>query len=441
MSIPKKETIIKCVREAGIVGAGGAGFPTHIKIASVVDTLIVNIAECEPLLYKDKEIVRNHAEKVLLGIDAVLEATSARCAIIAIKKKYSESIEPLSQIKGKDLSISYLDDYYPAGDEIVLTYETTGRIVSCGDIPPRVGVLVLNAETLYNIAESFGEKPVTQKCITVTGAVDNPVTLFVPIGTMIKDILDTLHINYKNHVFFLDGIMMGTFKGITLQTPITKRNSGIVLLPHNHPVVQKRSNDIKINVKQVKSACDQCSYCTEFCPRYLIGHAVEPHRVMRTLSLSLSNNVENSYARGCTACSLCTLFACPEDLSPDRIMVAAKMRDKKDKHIAPERGVHPMRNDRKVSTTRLIKKLSLQEYDTNAPLVETSVEPETVIIPLIQHIGERAIPIVRKDTRVKVGELIAKTPEDQIGIGIHASIDGKVKAITQDEIVIERSRE
>lgn len=435
----EKRAIIDKVKDAGVVGAGGAGFPTYIKIDNQADTIIANIAECEPLLYKDKEIVRNYPLDVISGIKTVMEVTGAKKGIIGIKKKYKNVIEALERNITKNISIFPLGDYYPAGDEIVLTYDVTGKIVPEGEIPLKVGILVSNAETLYNISKAVKSIPVTKKFITISGAIKKPMTLRVPVGTTIKEIMEILKVKYENLTIFLDGLMMGEVAK-NIHTSVTKRTSGIILLPSNHPVVLKRTRDVKYDIRIIKSACDQCSYCTEFCPRYLIGHSVEPHRVMRSLSLSNTESFSSIYAQGCVECSLCTLFACPEELSPDIIMKKSLQDGKKFEQVASKKGVHPMREFRKVPSTKLLKRLSIENYNNPALLSDLIIEPDEVRLPLMQHIGEPAKPIKLEGDKVIVGELIAETEKDKPGTKIHASISGTIAEINETEIIISSRR-
>ena len=169
------------VAAAGVVGAGGAGFPTHVKLRGRADTVIVNAAECEPLLHKDKEILRTRPDAVVEGLGMAMQLLGAKRGIVGIKEKYREVIDTLAGRLSAGMSIAPLTDTYPAGDEFILTYDVTGRVVPPGGLPLDVGVVSINVETALNISAS-GTRPVTEKFLTIGGAVADPVTLRVPVG-------------------------------------------------------------------------------------------------------------------------------------------------------------------------------------------------------------------------------------------------------------------
>src|SRR4030042_2684779 len=182
--------LIDVAREAGIVGAGGAGFPTYVKLQSNVDTLIVNAAECEPLLRVDQQLLERECERIISAADAARRTVGARDLLVGIKAKYKNALASLEELLGKyEFKVFKLDDYYPAGDEVVLIYDVLGRIVPAGGIPREVGVLVMNVESLLNISNAIDGIPVLDKYLTLTGQVIEPVTLKVPIGVLLEDLL------------------------------------------------------------------------------------------------------------------------------------------------------------------------------------------------------------------------------------------------------------
>lgn len=437
MKNPSRGEVIKRVKEAGVVGAGGAGFPTHAKIDCTVDILIVNIAECEPLICKDKEIIRLFPQRVVHGAELVMQVTGAQQALFALKEKYSDIATLLKNHLKDGMSLAPLGDYYPAGDEVLLTYDVTGAVIPEGSLPLSKGILVSNAETLYNISLAMDSEPVIEKFLTIAGAVDTPVTVKVPIGVMLNDILHHFRIPLDDRVAFIDGVMMGTISDDPC-TPIKKTTCGIVILPENHPVVRKRKRSTDQDIRIIKSACDQCSYCTEYCPRYLLGHRVEPHRIMRGLSLSREDSEYPDYATGCVECSLCTLFACPEALSPDIIMKEAK-KQQEPKERERSRSIHPMREFRKVPAQRLIRRLSLDAFDRTAQFTTCTLKPRTVRVPITQYTGESLCSLKKEGERVSKGEQVALPEEQANGAAIHASITGIITKIEKDAITIERT--
>ena len=188
-----RDEILAAVKGAGVVGAGGAGFPTHIKIDAKVDIVIANGAECEPLLRAHQLIMASESMKMVLGMKTVMLATGAKRGYIGLKRKYTDAITNLQTaiqaIGGNEIELFFLPDIYPAGDEHVLVHEVTGRIVPEGGIPLHVGIVVANVETLVNVANALEGKPVTDKYVTVGGAVRKPITVKVPIGMKVEELI------------------------------------------------------------------------------------------------------------------------------------------------------------------------------------------------------------------------------------------------------------
>ena len=178
------------VRSAGVIGAGGAGFPTHVKLNTDAEYVLLNGAECEPLLRVDQQLMETHPEAVLEGLLLAKETVGAAHAIIGVKVSHPEVIQTLREtISRKQLPVTVgeLPDVYPAGDEQVLVYELTGRIVPETGLPSAVGCVVINAETAYNISAASKGTPVTEKYVTVGGDVPHPFTLCVPVGTPARE--------------------------------------------------------------------------------------------------------------------------------------------------------------------------------------------------------------------------------------------------------------
>ncbi|MBI4811040.1 MAG: 4Fe-4S dicluster domain-containing protein [Ignavibacteriales bacterium] len=322
------------IRQAGIVGAGGGGFPTHVKASAKVEYVIANGAECEPLIHKDYEIMVRYPEKVVQGVKLLMESTDAKKGIIGIKEKNKEAVDAISnKILDSRIKIHLLGDFYPSGDEYILVYEATKRLIPPQGIPLDVGVVVNNVETLYNISLADEDKPVTEKFITVAGAVNHPVSFIAPIGTSFSDAIAFAGGSaIKKSGVFVGGIMMGKLE-FDLEKPITKTTAGLIVLPVEHILIQRKNRTEQSMQHIGKSACDQCSYCTELCPRYVLGYDVQPHKVMRSLGFTLTGEgIWNQYASLCCACGLCTLYACPENLYPKEACDTAKS-DLKEKGI------------------------------------------------------------------------------------------------------------
>jgi Na+-translocating ferredoxin:NAD+ oxidoreductase RnfC subunit len=299
-----------------------------------------------------------------------------------------------------------------------------------------VDCVVANVETLINMAL---DRPVTHKYLTVAGAVATPVTLRCPVGITIGEAIEAAGgPTVDDFGVLLGGVMMAR-PAATLDVPVTKTTGGIIVLPATHSLILRHNAPVQQIRRIGRSACDQCRFCTEFCPRYLLGHPIQPHRAMQSLGFETGADamVATLY---CCECNLCTMFACPEDLDPKSVCVQAKP-------LARERGLtfkgspesitpHPMAEYRRVPMRRLIAKLGLGEFNNVGPLVDYPFTPRSVRVLLKQHAGVPSIAVVKSGDRVRVGDLLASPPEGKLGARIHASIDGVCK-LEDDAVVIE----
>lgn len=435
MSLPEK------ILSSGVVGAGGAGFPSHVKAKSNPEFVIANGAECEPLIHKDYELMVHFGEEIVHGLNLLMKEIKASKAYFGIKEKNKKAVESIKlNIADKQTELTLLGDYYPSGDEYELVYEATGRLIPAAGIPLDVGCVVNNVETLYNISLAEKEEPVIEKFISVVGAAKNPSSFFAPVGISFRELIDFAGGSLvDNYGVFVGGVMMG-YLTFNLEDVVTKTTAGIIVLPKNHYLIKRKEQPEQNWHRIGKSACDQCSYCTELCPRYLLGYEVEPHKVMRSLGFTKTGtSVWNQMAELCCACGLCTLYSCPEDLYPKEACDKAKneMRKEGIKFIQQKPvQVHPIKDGRRVPLKQLVKKLQLQDFDVPAPFTSEKTEPDSVRILLKQHIGETSVPTVDENARVNKGQLIASVPEGKLGSNIHASIKGRVEKVTKDYIKI-----
>ncbi len=435
--------LVEKIFNAGVVGAGGGGFPSHIKARSKVEFLLANGAECEPLIHKDYELMVHFPEKIIEGIEHLAKHVEAKKTFIGIKEKNKKAINSFTDsIKNPSINLSLLGDFYPAGDEYELVYAVTKRLIPPHGLPLDVGCLVNNVETLYNISNAVEDIPVAFKFLSVTGAVRNPKSFFVPLGTSFRELIELAGgTTLDEYGIFVSGILMGKLT-FDVDEPVTKTTAGIIILPKNHYLINRMERPIHDMNRIGKSACDQCSYCTEFCPRYLLGYDVQPHKVMRSLAFTTTGeSVWNQYADLCCSCGLCSLYACPEDLYPREACNQGKDYLRKNGiryNQTKEVKVHPMKEGRRVPLKMLMKKLQLTDYDRPTPFEEIKFSPERVKLLLKQHAGQPARPVVKLNQKVSKGELVADIEPDKVGAKIHASIDGVIKEITDNFIIIEK---
>lgn len=438
--------LVEQVREAGVVGAGGAGFPTYVKVSARVDTIIANGAECEPLLVTDQWVMYCHAEEIAFALRQEALSVGAERVVLAIKKKYHSQFEGFKYyLEGKPkIEIFLLDDVYPSGDEQFLVHEVTSRIVPEGGIPLDVNCVVQNVSTLYNIFNAIQGKPVILKHVTVAGEVQRPGVYIVPIGTSVAEVIQSAGgSTIKDFKVIEGGPMMG-FVVKDFSSPVTKTTSGYLVLPSDLPLVARLSTTMSTEFQRGMAVCCQCRTCTEMCPRYLLGHRIQPHLAMRAILAGTSDALDTiSMGYLCCLCGVCESYACPMTLSPRRVFGAFKQRLQQTKTPNPYRARPDKPRDGqawvRVPKTRLTQRLGLMKYvikGEGTPIPISS--PHEVRIPLKQHIGAPCIPMVKVGERVSLGQRIGDIPPQTLGAPIHASIDGIVRKIDEKEIIISR---
>ena len=439
------QDFLKVIRDAGIVGAGGAGFPTYKKLEARVPHVIANGAECEPLLQKDRETMIRDQDALFRGLSAMQSQTGASHVTVALKRKNQDVLEAMRGAAEKvGFELFAMEDVYPSGDEYVVVYEVTGEQIPPGGLPLQVGCVVDNVETIVNIAKALDGQPVIDKYVTVTGAVESPYTSIVPIGTSFSDCLRAAGgCTVDDPTILISGVMMG---GVTrdLSQPVSKTTAGLIVLPSDHYLVRRKTQSRETYTRIGHGQCDQCSFCTELCPRYILGYPIEPHRVMRTLLMTGEAKERGSlWAQYCCECNVCSLIACPEQLDPKNICVDAKaiLRENQMGRTEAElqqlfRDPHPARHGRQIPTSRLYQMLGLRPYERKAPFAERDWEPVSVSIPLNTHIGKPAEPVVQPGDMVEQGAVIAAVDENSLGCPAHASIAGRVATVGATHIEI-----
>jgi Na+-translocating ferredoxin:NAD+ oxidoreductase RnfC subunit len=438
---------VEDIAEAGVVGAGGAGFPTHVKLSGKADTLLINAAECEPLLHKDKEVLREYADAVLEGLRIGMQLVGARQAFVGIKEKYQDVIDLLRPKCTAGIEVAPLRDAYPAGDEFILVYDVLKRVIPPGGIPLNVGAVVMNVETALNVALA-DKQPVTEKFLSVAGAVAQPVTLRVPIGITLRECVAAAGgPTVADPHYVVGGVMMGRLEE-NQDALVDKTTGGVIVLPGDHVVIRRRRQDWGQIARIGRSACDQCSFCTELCPRWLLGHPIEPHKAMRSLGFNMVGEANVIGTSFCCECNLCSLYSCPEDLDPKNVCTQNKRRLAAEKQRWENPPFNPRRpelhlENRKAPMARLIRKLALAQFHNVGPLRETAVPAQKVGVALKQHIGAPCAAIVRVGDRVRQGQVLGRVPQTggkpALGAAVHASIDGAVTAVGNGIVWIEKS--
>jgi Na+-translocating ferredoxin:NAD+ oxidoreductase RnfC subunit len=449
--------IIAAVRDAGIVGAGGAGFPAHVKLGNRVDTFIANGAECEPVLETDKHLMITDAHGIVRGLEAAMEQTGASRGLIAIKDKNRPAIESVERaIAGKpNLSVAVLANTYPAGDEMVLIRQVTDRIVPPGGLPFMIGATVSNVLTLKQIADALDGSPVISRPVTVAGEVARPVTVEAPIGTSVRELIEFAGgASVADFELIFGGPIMGDIGSQDAST--TKTLGGIIVLPRDHTVVRLKRQSARVTKLRAKMCCT-CQECTILCPRNALGHPIHPAKMMsRAWQLDeILKRIESgaldtptremvSEALLCCQCGICEQYACIFGLSPNKVY--AMVRDAVRKAgLKPDFSGRPLYGGplfryRKIPALTYIRKLDLERYLVHTDLAPAgSILPKRVRIALCQHLGAPAVPTVKPGDRVRAGDLVGDIPEGKLSARVHASIEGCVSEVTGTHVVIEGS--
>lgn len=444
--------ILEKIAAAGVVGCGGAGFPTHKKLGGNIEYFIVNGAECEPLLRTDRYIMLHKAPQLVQAIQALKTELQIQNCVIALKHHYQEEIAALkAAIAAADapIKIFEMESFYPAGDEQTIVHEVTGRTVPPAGLPISVGAVVNNIATVYAIFEATEGIPLTQKYLTVTGEVKHPIVLRVPVGTSYRYCLEQAGGTTSDQFFIVaGGPMMG--KPVPQEAldhaVVTKTTSAIMVLPVDGYHAKVYETSVQHMLNRASSACIQCTSCTQLCPRNLLGHPLEPHRIMRKMAMggpiqTMLDDPDIRNAALCCECGVCEVYACPMELQPRKInaMIKQELGKAGIRYQAPpnrEWKESLDREFRKVPTERLAARAGVHKYYHYEIKELKCSEPERVTIPLKMHIGVSATAVVSVGDRVMTGDLIADIPENAMGAAVHASISGRVESVGEHIVLV-----
>lgn len=298
-----KEEILAIIKESGLTGMGGAGFPTHVKLSppkdKQIDCLIINGAECEPYLTADHRIMLERPEDVILGAKAALKALNVDKCYIAIEKNKADAIDVIKNIleekDEKGIEIAALETKYPQGDEKRLINAIIGKVVPSGGLPMDVGVVVNNVGTIASLGNIIRTgMPVVQRVLTVTGsAIKNPKNLEVRIGTLFSDIIDQCGGYSEEPGKIINGGPMMGIAQFSADVPVIKGTSGILVLNKKDSKFEEVSN------------CIKCARCVQICPVKL-----QPLIISKLSLLNKFDEAESYHALDCIECGACS-FICP----------------------------------------------------------------------------------------------------------------------------------
>ena len=372
--------LIEQIEWAGVVGCGGAGFPTHRKLKGSFEYFIANGAECEPCLRHDRWLMKNKAREIVQAMDAVCRELSIPHAVIALKDHYKEEAEALEaaiSAEGSSVTLCRMDSFYPAGDEMACVYEVTGRIVPPAGIPAAVGAVVDNVATIYAIWEAMQGIPFTRKYLTVTGEVNRPSVLHVPVGTPLAKCIELAGGEKDgDHLILTGGPMMGIPVPAEklADAAVTKTTGGILVLSRDS--YHGTAPDVRRMLSRARSACIQCTTCSQLCPRHMLGHPLQPHMIMRKMAVAgtlddIRNRLDDPVlqtASLCCECGICEVYACPMGLNPRRIngIIKGELRNAGFRWQNPEGAffeAHPEREMRKAPTDKVAARAGVYRYN------------------------------------------------------------------------------
>ena len=432
------------MQKYGILGAGGAGFPSYAKLAEGANLLLINGAECEPLLYTDYVLLKNELSTVLFGISEVLSHTGIPKALVAIK---AHTAKRLGMEDGECLTskiyIKVLPDVYPMGDEISLIYEATGRLVKPGKLPITQGIIVYNVETMYNLgrAVKFSE-PVTKKWLTIGGAVKEPLVIKVPVGAKVADIFKVLGISVpEDHSVIDGGPSMGKLINISTYA-VTKTTKGILILPNETQAILSKKMSPQMATARAETACCQCTRCTDMCPRNMLGYPLEPHKMVRTAAGVAEVMPEMVLsATLCCGCGICESLACCQGISPRAVIDNYKKILSQNKlrfDLPGDYEVRAERDYRMIPSDRWMSALGITRFDRVADYYGEINDFSRVEIPLSSHIGAPSVIAVSDGDTVSAGDLIANAANG-LSLPQYASISGTL-TLGNNKIMIDKVR-
>jgi electron transport complex, RnfABCDGE type, C subunit len=306
--------IVAAVQDAGVVGLGGAAFPTHVKLAPPsdvsVETIILNGAECEPYLTTDHRIMVEYPGRVQLGARIMLHTLGAKRVVIGVECNKPDAIEALRATLPTDIDVSVLPLMckYPQGAEKMLIHAVTGREVPSGKLPVSLGVLVQNVGSAASIGEVFETGlPLLERIVTVSGpGVKNPANLIIPVGTKLRDVLDICGgVTDDAAEIIFGGPMMGVAQG-NLDAPIIKGTTGVIVL----------------TFAQVPDAlsypCIHCGRCLDACPMIL-----NPSLLGDLARTGRYGEMEAEHLADCMLCGSCA-YVCPSNIPLSQLFQASK---------------------------------------------------------------------------------------------------------------------
>ena len=430
---------VETIKAAGAACANDS-LPVLLEPEDAVQCLILNAVSTEPLVETERCLCVMQPDRVVAAASQIAEHIGSKRTVIAVCADDHSAAQALAKAIADahaPVELFRTEPIYPADDEMVLTRLITGRVVPERGTARDVHCALISIGEALDILAALEGTAVTNRYLTVTGAVKEPLLLKVPLGTRLSVCMKAAQAEPDTAL-----IAGGPMKGRFLTSPtaiqaavVTRATANLIVLPREHPVFSRAKQPLDTVLRRARSACEQCHMCTEFCPRYGLGHSIRPDRIMRSLQREneLSDSGEYADAFGdafnCCFCGICDAV-CPMGLKPRSVNAYFYGGLKKRGSLVP-RAHEPVPREKAggIDTARLTALLGLSEYGGFHSFAYRELTADEVYIPFTQRASRPAQPLKKAGDIVEKGELLAK---DGFCAGIHASIGGAVTKISEN---------
>lgn len=429
-------------------------------------TVIVSAIKDNPLSFAEEYLLQREWHKIIDGLKLLMANHHAEKGIIAVSKSDRPVIADLKRcVEDCDnIDLFFIDDFYPAADQAILIYEITGQSFSRATPAALSGSLVYDLPTIINIYEAVTEKtPVTRRLLTCTGEVALPSLVLGHLGVSFREVIELCGGATIGEYVILSGAPARGAVITDIDTPVTKSTTTITVLPADHELVKERSQSIGAQIRKSKSVCNQCSFCTELCPVYLLGDKLYPHLIMRQIAYGLAEPEEVIMgALLCSECGICEVFACPHKLSPRAVNKEIKERLKQEAQpesllsgqmnghigdgqisgqinglISGQLQPRSNRDYRKVPFERLADLFSVGRYAEPPKMELLETTPGQVELLFQEMSAAGILPRVETGEEIEQGSLVAET-KMSTGARLHTGISGKVTFLDKERVIIRR---
>lgn len=447
----RQAEVIARVEAAGVTDE--QGFPLHIRLQRPVDAVIASAFSDEPLLETDRALFCRNPEPLLNALSQVASAVDASRLFLAVRDADAEVLSAYAQVRRRFPAVTLfpVEDAYPAADARVLTQLVLGHQTPVGARPEDVGALVLSMSVLHAVSEALKQRPVTHVYVQVCGEVGRPGIYKVPLGTSFDSLLSLAGGALKPTTARIVG---GALKGKVLNGQpgsdgaVTQTTRSLLVLPSDQGVVERMQLPPEQMLQRAASICMGCRACTDRCPSHLQGYAIQPHLLMRGMTLRRDDQAEVvTGASACLGCHLCDAL-CPGGLSPGRLYGAVaevlKARGQAGLPAIPPKTPHALFAERQVGREWLIDRLGLRAYadaQTPAPVRGKAgwqgvPVDEKALVPEVSLLLKGVEPVLAAGDKVTAGQRVASPSAGTVGAHLHSPLTGWIRSIRADRMTI-----